>query len=150
MDIGRWGIATLVAILVLCSAAAGCFGVKTPPVSRPAAPAVFVDYHRTGGIAGFDDRLVIFDNGAAIVSTKTISKEIVLNTTEKETISRLFEQVQYSQLQANYPARYSGADLLQYSISFQSKTVTLEESAYPSSVQLVIDELDRIVKKAAA
>jgi len=150
MDIGRIGGATLVALLVLCSAAAGCIGVKTPPVSRPAAPAVFLDYHRTGGIAGFDDRLVVFDTGAAIVSTKTVNTEIVLNTSEKEAIADLFAKAQFPQLQENYPARFTGADLLHYSISYQSKTISLDEAAYPSSVQPVIDELDRIIAKAAA
>lgn len=146
---GKMGVATLIALLVLMTGAAGCIGVKTPPVSRPDAPAVFLDYHRTGGIAGFDDRLVIFDTGAAVVSTKTVSTEIVLNTTEKEAIAALFANAQFSQLQGNYPARFNGADLLHYSISYQSKTVSLDESAYPSSFQPVIDELDRIIAKAA-
>lgn len=140
---------SLALALLLCLIAAGCLGGKTPLVSRPAAPLVFIDYHRTGGIAGFDDRLVIFDNGAAIVSTKTASREIVLNATETGRISELFEQAGFSQLQANYPARH-GSDLLQYSIRYQNKTVTLEESAYPDTVKPVIEELDRIVTRSAA
>ena len=60
-----------IAILITALACSGCIGAKTPPVSKPPAPAVFVDYYRTGGIAGLDDRLVIFDNGAAVVFVET-------------------------------------------------------------------------------
>ena len=42
----------LIVALILVS---GCLGSKTPPVSRPPAPAVLVDYYRTGGFAGFND-----------------------------------------------------------------------------------------------
>lgn len=135
--------------LLFCLSAAGCLGGKTSLVSRPAAPLVFIDYHRTGGISGFDDRLIIFDNGAAIVSTKTASREIVLNATESVRISDLFEEAGFSQLQANYPARHGG-DVMQYSIRYQNKTVTLEESAYPDTVKPVIEELDRIVARSTA
>lgn len=127
---------------------AGCLGAKTPPVSRPPAPAVFVDYYRTGGIAGFDDRLIIFDNGAAIISTKSGSKAIILNATDIDAISDLFTQAQFSMLQTNYPAPHSGSDLIKYSISYHSKTITTEDSAVPPPLLPVIDEMNRIVKNA--
>ena len=135
-------------MIILCVAFTGCIGVKTPPVTRPPAPAILVDYYRTGGTGGFDDRLVIFDNGAAIVSTKTGSREIVLNTTEIEKISNLFTEGQFSMLQANYPSPRGGNDLVKYSISYHSKTVTTEDSAVPPSLVSLIDEMNRIVKNA--
>jgi hypothetical protein len=137
-----------VVLILICIGSAGCLGVKTPPVSRPPAPAVLLDYHRTGGIAGFDDRLVVFDNGAAIVATKKTSREIILNTTQIEEITESFAVAQFSMLQANYPAPRGGADLIQYSISYQGKTVTTEDSAIPPSLQPLIDEMNRIVKGA--
>ena len=135
-------------MIILSVAFTGCTGVKTPPVTRPPAPAVLVDYYRTGGTRGFDDRLVIFDNGAAIVSTKTGSREIVLNTTEIEKISNLFTKGQFSMLQANYPSPRGSNDLVKYSISYHSKTVTTEDSAVPPSLLPLIDEMNKIVRNA--
>ena len=129
-------------------ACTGCLGANTPPVSRPPAPAVFVDYFRAGGIAGFDDRLVIFDNGAAIVSTKAGSRAIELNATEIEKISGLFAESQFSLLAANYPAPRGGNDLITYSISYHGKTITTEDSAVPPSLLPVIDQMNTIVKNA--
>jgi len=39
---------------------------------------VLVDYARTGGIAAFDDRLVIFDNGQAVYSRRIAKGEFTL------------------------------------------------------------------------
>jgi hypothetical protein len=122
----------------------GCLGVKTQPVSRPATPTLFVDYQRTGGIAGVNDRLVIFDNGVGLVSSRTTSREILLNQSDLEQISAIFNAAQFSLLEGNYTSRRGGADFLQYSISYRGKTVNTEDTAIPPSLEPVIKELDRI------
>jgi hypothetical protein len=134
------GVVLIVAALVV----SGCFGVKTPPVSRPAAPTLFVDYQRSGGIAGLNDRLVIFDNGVTLVSSRTTSREIRLNQSDLDQISALFETAQFSTLEGNYTSRRGGADFMQYSISYKGKTVNTEDTAIPSSLEPVIREMDLI------
>ncbi len=148
IHINRWIPVSLIGMIIIGVAFSGCLGAKTPPVSRLPAPAVFLDYYRTGGIAGFDDRLVIFDNGAAVVSTKAGSKAIVLNATDMDLISDLFTQAQFSMLQKSYPAPRGGNDLIRYSISYHGKTVTTEDSAVPPSLLPLIDEMNKIVRNA--
>ena len=135
------GILVLVAATIL----SGCLGVKTLPVSRATPPAILVDYHRTGGVAGLDERLVIFDNGDAVFSGKDINKEIPINQTEIETISSLFDKAQFSMLENNYTSRRGGVDFIHYTISYHGKMVNTEDSAVPPALQPVIDELNRIV-----
>ncbi len=140
------------AVILLCLTWAGgavWIGSKTIPVSRPPADSILIVSQRTGGIAGLDDRLVIFNNGAAIVSTRTGSREIVFNATDIERISALFVKANFQNLQENYPA-HRGSDLFQYTISYNNKTVSLEETAFPDTVMPVIDEMDRIVAKSGA
>ena len=124
---------------------AGCLGSKTPPVPSPPAPAVLVDYYRTGGIAGFDDRLVIFDNGVAVVSGKSVNQEIEINRTDVERIVELFNQSGFPTLEGTYSARPGSADLIRYTISYRNMTVSAEDTAIPPSLQPVIDELNRIL-----
>ena len=144
----RWVIyAVLIITLVVAS---GCLGSKIPPVSRPPAPAVLVDYYRTGGLAGFNDRLVIFDNGIAVVSSKTANQEIEINKTDIERIVALFDQSQFPMFEGNYSARQGSADLIKYSISYHNKTVTAEDSVIPPLLQPVIDELNRILTMTAS
>ena len=124
----------------------GCLGSRTPPVSRPPVPSVLVDYYRTGGIAGLQDRLVIFDNGVAIVSSRTVNQEIELNQTDITRIIQLFDQGRFSALEGNYSGRHGSADLIKYTITYNNKTVSAEDTAIPPSIQPVIDELNRIIR----
>ena len=147
MIIRKWIVAFMVVLLAVV-ALSGCLGIKTPPVSRPAPPAVVVDYQRTGGIAGSEDRLVIFDNGVAVISQKTASTEITLNQSDLEQITGIFTEAQFSLLQGNYTARRGAADYFRYTISYHGKTVIAEDSAIPPSLQPVIAELNRILTMA--
>jgi hypothetical protein len=128
----------------------GCLGSKTIPGSQPQSPAVLVDYYRTGGIAGFSDRLVIFDNGIALVSSKTFNREIDLNQTDIDRIITLFDQAQFPKLEGNYSARPGSVDLIKYTISYESVMVSTEDTAIPPSLKPVIAELNRIVGMGAS
>lgn len=130
--------------LVLIS---GCLGGKSLPVSRPVPPGILIDYQRTGGIAGADDRLVIFDNGVAVISSRTTSSEILLNQTDLEAISRLFSDGQFSMLEGNYTSRRGNADLMKYRISYHGKNVNAEDSAIPPALVPVIEDLNRIMSR---
>lgn len=131
----------MLALLVV----SGCLGSKTPPVSKPPAPAVLVDYYRSGGFAGFNDRLVIFDNGVAVISGRNVNYEIELNQSVIDRINDIFNESQFSMLEGNYSARHGSADLIKYTISYHSKTVIAEDSAIPPTLQPVIDELNRVL-----
>jgi hypothetical protein len=139
-----------VVLIIALVGVSGCLGSKTPPISRPHAPAVLVDYYRIGGFAGFDDRLVIFDNGVAVVSSKTVNQEIEINKTDIDRIVTLFNQSQFSMLEGSYSARPGSTDLIKYTISYHSKTVNAEDSVVPPALQPVIDELNRILTMTAS
>jgi hypothetical protein len=138
-----------VLFLIAAVIVSGCLGSRTPPVSRPQAPAVLVDYYRTGGIAGIQDRLVIFDNGVGIVSSRTENHEVELNQTDIDRIIQLFDQGRFSMLEGNYSGRHGGADLIKYTISYHGKTVSAEDTAIPPSLQPIIDELNRILRMSS-
>ena len=148
MIIGKWW-AICVLFLIAAVMISGCLGSRTPPVSRSPVPSVLVDFYRTGGIAGLQDRLVIFDNGVAIVSGRTGNHEIELNQTDIDRIILLFDQGRFLTLQGNYTGRHGSADLVRYTLSYQNKTVSAEDTAIPASIQPVIDELNRIIAMSA-
>ncbi len=140
----RWtgtGAVLVVAALVLT----GCLGMNTPPVPQPGAPTLFVDYQRIGGIAGLNDRLVIFDNGVTVVSSRTTSREILLNQSDLDAIAAVFDASQFAALEGNYTSRRGGADLLQYSITYRGRTIYTEDTAVPPTVEPIIVELNRVL-----
>ncbi|MDD1695263.1 MAG: hypothetical protein LUQ54_00030 [Methanoregula sp.] len=127
----------------------GCLGSKTTSGSKPMVPEVLVDYYRTGGIAGFNDRLVIFDNGIALVSGKTTNNEVDLNQSDIDALITLFDEAQFSKLEGNYSARPGSVDVIKYSISYENKTVNTEDTAIPPSLKPIIAELNRIMAMGA-
>ena len=133
-------------MMICCS---GCLSTKMPAVSKPVPPAVFIDYHRTGGIAGTDDRVVIFDNGVAVISSRQVKTEIALNASDLDRITAMLVQAQFPILQENYPAPRGSADLMNYTISYHSKTVTVQDTAIPPGIQPVIDEMNQILIDAS-
>ena len=140
----RW--AGICAVLVVTAVVlTGCLGTKTLPVPNPAEPTLFVDYQRTGGIAGVNDRLVIFDNGVALVQSRTTSREIQLNKSDLERVSTVFSTARFTELEGNYTSLRGGADFMQYSIGYQGKTVNTEDTAIPPALEPVIEELNHIL-----
>ena len=125
----------------------GCLGIKAPAVSHPETPAVLVDYQKTGGIAGMDSRLVIFTNGAGLIFGKNVNREISFNQSELNQIDEIFLRARFSDLEPSYTSRHEGADLIRYSISYKNMTVTTEDTAIPSSLQPVIDEMNGIMER---
>lgn len=133
-------------VLVIAAAVfSACIGAKDLPVPNPANPTLFVDYQRTGGFAGINDRLVIFDNGVALVQRGTTSREILINRSGLEQVSALFDAAQFAMLEGNYTSRRGGADLIQYSITYKDKTVNTEDTAIPPALEPVIKEMDHIL-----
>lgn len=135
-----------VLLMVAAAASAGCTGTKNATTTvTPEEPTLFVDYQRSGGIAGINDRLVIFDNGVGLISSRTMSREILINKSELEQLSLLFGAAQFPALEGNYTSRRGGADLFQYSITYQGKTVNTEETAVPDSLEPVLAKLNSIL-----
>jgi len=145
---GYWIIPCCLLILIL--AGAGCLGTRIPEPASQTPPAVLVDYHRTGGIAGINDRLVIFDNGVAVISGRSGNTEMLLNQSDLALLSVLFNQSGYSQLQTQYSAPRGSSDRITYSISYHGKTVTTDDSTVPPSLLPVIADLNHILAAAGA
>jgi hypothetical protein len=141
MNRARVWIVLIVTALLLT----GCLGTKTLPVPNPPEPTLFVDYQRSGGIAGVNDRLVVFDNGVALVSSRITSREIQLNQSELEQISHVFEAARFTALEGNYTSPRGGADFMQYSISYKGKTINTEDTAIPPAMEPVIEAMNRIM-----
>ena len=89
----------------------GCLGIKAPLVSRPEAPAILIDYQRTGGIANLNDRLVIFTNGAGLISGKNVNREISFNQTDLKRIDEIFLNAHFSSMNRVIPHVEGGQSL---------------------------------------
>jgi len=135
-------------LLILILAGAGCLGTRVAQANTTAPPAVLVDYHRTGGVSGMNDRLVIFTNGVAAISQGSATSELSLNDTDIAFLSVLFNESDFSQLQANYPASQQSPGHIIYTVTYMGKTVTAQDTDIPPSLETIIDNLNRIFESA--
>lgn len=141
----RGFIVYIPALLMIAVSFCGCMSEPSSNGNSQPPPGVLLDYHRTGGIAGFDDHLIVFENREAIISTRQGNGTFVLDSGSLKEISDLMNKAQFTTLNASYPAPSPGADYFSYEITYQGHTVTTEDTGVPDRLVPVIAELNEIV-----
>jgi hypothetical protein len=115
-------------------------------VHAPSSPVV-ISYSRNGGIAGFSDHLVVYENGTAIVTRSTGQGHCALDREAREALDGVFKQADFGSLADTYPAPVPGADYFFYEISYRGKTVRTETTGVPDALSPVIEALDGLVTR---
>lgn len=120
----------------------------TSPASTPTPSSVLVNYHRSGGIAGFEDRLTIYYDGHCELQRKQVEREFILKPNQVDHLKGLLEKANFPSLKEEYLAPV-GADLMEFFITYQvagkKYTVHTDDGAVPDALQPVIAELDQII-----
>jgi hypothetical protein len=121
----------------------------TTPISQDGTynKGILVDYKRTGGFAGFDDHLTVYENGAAVVTTKNGGYRSTLSSKEQNDLIALFESSEFNSVnqQDLRMVKVSGNDFFYYSIDFRGHKLEANEYAFPESVNPVIERLNTLV-----
>ena len=85
--------------------------------------SVLVEFTRTGGFAGFNDALTIYQDGSAVVTRKEFTREITLTADELSMIRQLLQDASFGSLLPDYPPAAPGADYFTYTVTYEGKTV---------------------------
>lgn len=137
--------AGVVLIMVASIFAAGCTSPTFVPETPYQAPEIVVQYSRTGGIAAYDDRLVIFDNGQAVYSRRQVAGEFTLTPDELRDLTALLNAADFPALAPSYEAPAPGADYFQYTITYEGIAVATETEGIPDVLVPVISRLDELI-----
>lgn len=131
-------------LVLLILLAGGCANGGTASPS-----SILVNYHRSGGIVSFNDRLTIYYDGRCELQRKQVEQEFTLKPSQVAHLEGLLKEVNFPSLKEEYLAVPVGADLIEYFITYQVKgkkyTVHTEDGAVPDALQPVIAELDQII-----
>jgi hypothetical protein len=139
-----FALAALIILAVLVFLA-GCVTDTPEPGDSPSPPMLVVEYTRTGGIAAFDDRLVVFENGQAVYSRRNKTGEFTVPPAQLTELQTLLMNADFPSLAPSYPAPSPGADYFQYNITYREKTVTTETGGVPDALLAVIGRLDALL-----
>jgi len=141
-------LAMLTAMVVLVFIA-GCVTDTPESNNSHQAPKLVVQYKRTGGIAAFNDTLVVFDNGQAVYSRGAKTGEFIVPPAQISELQTILLNANFPSLAASYPAPSPGADYFQYTITYQGKTVTTETGGEPDALLAIIARLDALLAEYA-
>ena len=131
-------ISTLTILLTLATLAA-CASASS------SSPDVLIEYRRTGGFAGFDDHLVIYKDGNAILTRQEQQSEFSISPDTLLHLEDLFSQADFSDLRSEYTPDRQVADVFEYVISYQGKRVRAMDTAIPPELFPLIQALNQIV-----
>ena len=110
------------------------------------APAL-VEFHRSGGIAGFDDRLVIHTDGSAHLSRRQAAVDFTAPPDTLERLRTLLGDIPFERLRAEYLPPRGGADLFEYTVSFRGKSIRCVDTAIPPDLQPLVQLLSGIASR---
>ena len=128
---------------------AGCVTDTQEPGDSPSPPILVVEYTRNGGIAAFNDRLVLFENGQAAYSRGNKTGVFTVPPAQISELQTLLLNANFSSLAPSYPAPAQGADYFLYTITYQEKTITTETGGVPDALLAVIGRLDALLAESA-
>ncbi len=126
--------------MILLFLATGCAG------SASQESASLIDYHRSGGIRGTDDHLVIKNDGAATLTRNGSTATISIDAGVLSQLQNRLQAAGFGDLSSKYDSSAGGADMYQYVITYQGHTVRAKDASLPQALYPVIELLDRILE----
>ncbi|HVP94005.1 MAG TPA: hypothetical protein VMS89_02420 [Methanoregulaceae archaeon] len=134
-------------LLIMSVCMSGCMEEPVKNITPPPGPALVVDYYRTGGIAGADEHLVIFENGAVVYSGQSGRGAYFINGSSLAGLKDLFRSTNFAGMNESYPAPTPGADYYHYAITYRNHTVQAEDTGVPPLLQPIIQRLNEIISE---
>jgi hypothetical protein len=113
--------------------------------SAPEFSGALIEYHRIGGFAGFNDRLVIETNGKAVLTRKTDRVEFILPQVTLDRLIAAFGKAEFNKLGREYLPVRKGNDLIEYTLIYKGQTVHTMDTAVPEVLQPVLEILNQII-----
>jgi hypothetical protein len=114
--------------------------------ARASSSEVLIEYRRSGGFAGFDDQLVIKENGEATLTRRADRTEFALDSETVDRLQALLAEAKFSQLRREYLPSQQGSDLFEYVVTYNGHTVRTMDGAVPSSLQPILEALNQVVR----
>lgn len=145
MKISRMGtpaprpVSAIAAVMVVVATTA----CAADSASQESAP--LIEYHRSGGIRGTTERLVVEGDGTGTLTRDDTTGEITLAPRTLNRLQRTLQEIDWTALQREYTGRSGVADMYEYTIVFRNHTVRAAESALPEGLYPLIELLDGVL-----
>ena len=122
--------------VALSSIIVGCSGAFKPTA---------LIFTRSGGFAGFDDRLTVTADRKATLTRKNARTEFVVDAQVWDQLTLQLEAARFSQLDHEYLPVNTCCDMFTYTLTYQSHGVKTMDTSVPETLQPVIDLLNGLI-----
>ena len=120
-------------------------GLAACLVSNLQEAPVLVEFHRSGGIAGVDEHLVVRSDGTAqLTRDRRAAAPVQVATDAMVRLRATLADIDFGRFDKEYLSQ-RGADLFQYEVVYQGRSVRTDDMAMPPSLVPLIDQLAAIV-----
>jgi hypothetical protein len=120
-----------------------------PKATSPSAQ--LVDYHRSGGFAGFDDRLTVSRGGVGVHTPRSgVPRVFRVSPAALADLEGALDAADFPSLDPSYLPTTPIADAFTYTITHLGGTVVTSDGAVPTPLAPVIDELNRLLVPGSA
>jgi hypothetical protein len=146
IDCGRRSFMKVVRLLIAASLLIASSISAAPPANAPAV----VDYHRTGGFIGVDDRAELLASGEFTVRDRQgTTWRLQLSSDEVAKIEKLFAG--WKDLARSYHSRGAAPDAYAWTIAYRGTSVAAAESDpdIPKAFVAARDAIETLIRRAA-
>ena len=109
------------------------------------APDVLASYSRVGGFANLDDSLTVHRDGRVVVTRRNGQCEFVLDRSELKRLEETLDAADLAGLDSQYLPDAAGADLMEYAVTYNGRTVSAADTAVPDQLWPVLELLNQMI-----
>jgi len=100
-----------------------------------------IEYRRSGGIAGREDRLVVLTDGTVRLSRRGAVTDYRISADTLNELRALLERVDFRRMREEYLPTRRGADLFEYEVIYQGRRIRTMDTAVPPELQPLLQLL---------
>jgi hypothetical protein len=120
-----------------------------PKATNPSGQ--LVDYRRSGGIAGFEDRLTVSRSGVGVHTPRSgVPRVFRVSPAALADLERALEAADFQSLDPSYLPTTPIADAFAYTITYLGGTVVTSDGAVPTPLEPVVAGLNRLLMAAGS
>lgn len=142
--------ARVATLLVCCCFFAACRSAEktdTQPQPAPTTAASVIDqpilYHRTGGFAGVDERLVIWPDGYVQMASR--HGPALLGASSHEHVQRLEPLLRNFQRLSSRTNPAVAMDTFHHTIIYRGKSVSADDVSMPPEMRHIVDAIQTLI-----
>lgn len=109
--------------------------------------SLLIEFQRSGGIRGTDDRLTIDGDGTATLTHNGATSTITIDGSLMNRLRRAVGEIEFDKLVVEDSPR-RGGDAYEYSITYGDHTVRARETTLPRPLRPLVELLDGILNRA--